>query len=82
MPIQTTVSTQTALRAASAVADSLERLVGRIHRDLNCDAAESPAITDPYWSGVLDDLVAFAGECGRVVADPDVIEVLDASLHL
>jgi hypothetical protein len=59
----------------------LERLVARIHRDLDCDAAESPAIADPYWSAVLDDLVVFAGECGRVVADPRVVEVLDASLH-
>ena len=79
---QTAVSTQEAVQAASVVADCLERLVARIHRDLNCDAAESPAIVDPYWSEVLDGLVAFAGECGRIVADPGVIQVLDASLKL
>jgi hypothetical protein len=81
MTAQAPVSTQAALQTASVVADSLERLVARIRRDLDCDAAESPAITDPYWSGVLDDLVAFSEECGRVVTDPHVVKVLDASVH-
>ena len=77
MTTQSAVSTSEAVEATSRVTDSLERLVARIHRDLDCDAGESPQITDPYWARVVEDLVDFARECGRVVTDPTVVAVLD-----
>ena len=78
MTTQTDVSTSDAAKAASRIADTLERLVARIHRDLDSESGELPAIDDPYWSRVVEDLVAFARQCERVVTDPLVAAVLDA----
>jgi hypothetical protein len=78
MTTQADLSTSDAIKAATRIADSLEQLVARVHRDLDCDAAELSPIADPYWSRVMEDLVGFARQCERVVTDPLVASVLDA----
>lgn len=57
------------------LAESLERLGARIHRDLNVEAGETAA-PDDQWAATLAEFVEFAGECLTVLDDPRVNGVL------
>jgi hypothetical protein len=66
--------------AADAVilmlAAGLERLAGRILRDLNADASEGTPPGGPDLAGTIAGLMDCARDCARLLDDPQVTAVL------
>jgi hypothetical protein len=62
--------------AITAVAIALERLVARITRDLDVDAAEGVPPDDPEWAATIAGVVSYARECVAVLDEPIVFKAL------
>lgn len=62
--------------AAVAAARALERLVAVIERELNAEASEGVAMTDPAWANAIATVVTAAEASYAVLDRPDVTRVL------
>jgi len=62
--------------AVTILASTLERLVARITRDLDVDAAEGVPPDDPEWAATITGVAAFARECASVLDEPAVFAAL------
>lgn len=68
--VRTALAERSNLRAErDRLADALELLLARIHRDFNFDASESAPPDDEYWARLMDDLVRHADELYQPIAD-------------
>lgn len=63
-------------RAALAMAMALERLVAVIDRELNAEASEGVAMTDPAWADAIAIVVNAAESSSAVLDQPEVLSVL------
>lgn len=68
----------TAYAAAATLADALDQLGARIHRDLHVDSSYIDPTADPRLADTLTGFSAFADECLTALDDPNVIAVLAA----
>ena len=64
--------------AAVAVAHALERLIAVIERELNAEASEGVAATDPAWADAIATVVTAAEASYAVLDRPDVTRALNA----
>jgi hypothetical protein len=62
--------------AVEVLADALERLGARIHRDLNAETREAAPLDDPEWDATLAQFTAFAEDCLQVLEDARVLAAL------
>lgn len=67
--------------AVGVLADALERLGARIHRDLNVETREAAALEDPVWDATLSRFTEFADECLQVLEDERVLAALRTTPH-
>lgn len=63
---------------AALLATTLERLAGRVIRDLDADAGESVLPDDPFWADTISRLAEYARECAEVLDEPRITAVLTA----
>lgn len=59
------------------LAGTLERLTARVGRELDPEASECDAVTDPRLAESLAELVAYAEGCREVIDDPVVFAALE-----
>jgi hypothetical protein len=66
-------------QVVEVLADALERLGARIHRDLNVETREAAAPEDPVWEVTLRRFTTFADECLQVLDDDRVLAALNSA---
>jgi hypothetical protein len=69
-------------RAALAMAQSLERLVAVIDRELNAEASEGVAMADPAWADAIATVVQAAESSCAVLDQPEVLSILTRASSL
>lgn len=65
--------------AVTVLADALDRLGARIHRDLNVETSESAPASDPELAATLVRFSAYADECLEALDDARVLAALMAT---
>jgi hypothetical protein len=61
---------------ALQLAETLERLVALVNRELNAEANEGVPIDDPFWAPVIQRVVDYSAECVAVLDEPAVLATL------
>jgi hypothetical protein len=65
--------------AVTVLADALDRLGARIHRDLNVETGEAAPASDPELAATLVSFSAYADECLEALDDVRVLAALMAA---
>ena len=65
--------------AVTMLAQALDRLGARIHRDLHVDSAHVDLIADPQLEATLARFSAYADDCLEVLDDAKVMAALHAA---
>jgi hypothetical protein len=65
--------------AVTVLADALDRLGARIHRDLNVETGEAAPASDPELAATLVRFSAYADECLEALDDVRVLAALIAA---
>jgi hypothetical protein len=67
--------------AVNVLAQALDRLGARIHRDLHVESMEGAPVADPQLAATLAAFSAYADDCLEVLDDARVLAVLRATRH-
>jgi hypothetical protein len=65
--------------AVTVLAEALDRLGARIHRDLHVESREAAPVSDPDLARTLTKFSAYADECLEALEDSRVVAALMAA---
>jgi hypothetical protein len=68
--------------AVTVLAEALDRLGARIHRDLHVESGEAAPVADPDLAITLAKFSAYADECLEALEDARVVATLVAAKQL
>jgi hypothetical protein len=68
--------------AVTVLAEALDRLGARIHRDLHVESREAAPVSDPDLARTLVKFSAYADECLEVLEDARVLAALTAAKQI